>query len=144
RMTVVTNSLDIARTLATVNGNRVFMAGGALRGDSGAALGATEPAVIRRLPVPHAIISAGAVDRARVGDLDRQEAEFARAVLACGERRVVVTDASKFGRRGFVRVAGFDGLHDLVTDQPPPPGLAAAIAAAGIAVTLATAGDDGR
>lgn len=144
RMTVVTNSLDIARTLATVNGNRVFMAGGALRGDSGAALGATALEFIRGFTVQHAIISAGAVDGAGVMDFDLQEAEFARAVLACGERRVVVTDASKFGRRGFVRVAGFDGLHDLVTDQPPPPGIAAAIAAAGIAVTLATAGDDGR
>ena len=144
RMTVVTNSLDIARTLATVNGNRVFMAGGALRGDSGAALGATALEFIRGFTVQHAIISAGAVDGAGVMDFDLQEAEFARAVLACGERRVVVTDASKFGRRGFVRVAGFDGLHDLVTDQLPPPGIAAAIAAAGIAVTLATAGDDGR
>ncbi len=31
RLTVVTNSSDIARTLATVNGNRVYMAGGELR-----------------------------------------------------------------------------------------------------------------
>lgn len=33
RLTVVTNSSDIARTLATVNGNRVHMAGGELRSD---------------------------------------------------------------------------------------------------------------
>src|SRR5690606_1587429 len=39
RLTVVTNSSDIARTLATVNGNRVYMAGGELRSDSGAAFG---------------------------------------------------------------------------------------------------------
>ena len=34
RLTVVTNSSDIARTLATVNGNKVYMAGGELRSDS--------------------------------------------------------------------------------------------------------------
>jgi DeoR family glycerol-3-phosphate regulon repressor len=39
RLTVVTNSSDIARTLATVNGNKVYMAGGELRSDSGAAFG---------------------------------------------------------------------------------------------------------
>jgi len=33
RLTVVTNSSDIARTLATVNGNKVYMAGGELRSD---------------------------------------------------------------------------------------------------------------
>ena len=144
RITVVTNSLDIARTLATVNGNRVFMAGGALRGDSGAALGASVLEFIRGFTVQYAIISAGAVDAGGVMDFDLQEAEFARAVLACGERRVVITDASKFGRRGFIRVAGFAGLDDLVTDQPPPPAIATAMAEAGMAVTLAAPGNHGQ
>ena len=41
RLTVVTNSSDIARTLSTVNGNKVYMAGGELRSDNGAAFGST-------------------------------------------------------------------------------------------------------
>lgn len=132
RLTVVTNSSDIARTLATVNGNRVFMAGGELRGDSGAALGASALDFIRSFAVQHAIISAGAVDASGVMDFDLQEAEFARMVLACGERRVMVTDASKFGRRGFIRVAGFEFLDLVVTNAPPPPEVAAAMASAGV------------
>jgi DeoR family glycerol-3-phosphate regulon repressor len=132
RLTVVTNSSDIARTLATVNGNRGFMAGGELRGDSGAALGASALDFIRSFAVQHAIISAGAVDASGVMDFDLQEAEFARMVLACGERRVMVTDASKFGRRGFIRVAGFEFLDLVVTNAPPPPEVAAAMASAGV------------
>lgn len=142
RLTVVTNSSDVARTLATVNGNRVFMAGGELRGDSGAALGASALAFIRDFRVEWAIISAGAVDSTGVVDFDLQEAEFARAVLPCGQRRVVLTDASKFTRRGFIRVAGFDAVDELVTDQPPPPDTAAGLAAAGTALVLA--GDASR
>ncbi|MBP6737908.1 MAG: DeoR/GlpR transcriptional regulator [Rhodobacteraceae bacterium] len=137
RLTVVTNSSDIARTLATVNGNRVFMAGGELRGDSGAALGASALDFIRPFAVQHAIISVGAVDAGGVMDFDLQEAEFARAVLACGERRLVVTDASKFGRRGFIRVAGLDGIDAVVTDRAPPEAVAAALAAANVTVSLA-------
>lgn len=137
RLTVVTNSSDIARTLATVNGNRVFMAGGELRGDSGASLGASALDFIRAFAVQHAIISAGAVDASGVMDFDLQEAEFARMVLACGERRVLVTDATKFGRRGFIRVAGFELLDTVVTDAPPPADVAAAMAQAGVGVVLA-------
>lgn len=137
RLTVVTNSSDVARTLATVNGNRVFMAGGELRGDSGAALGASALEFIRDFTVEFAIISAGAVDAHGVMDFDLQEAEFARTVLGCGARRVVLTDASKFGRRGFIRVAGFDRLDELVTDQPPPEDLAAALAGGDTALVLA-------
>ncbi len=142
RLTVVTNSSDIARTLATVNGNRVFMAGGELRGDSGAALGASALDFIRPFAVQHAIISAGAVDAGGIMDFDLHEAEFARAVLACGERRVVVTDASKFGRRGFIRVAGFDAVDEIVTERAPPPELAEALRRADLRLTLAAPDND--
>lgn len=141
RLTVVTNSSDIARTLATVNGNRVFMAGGELRGDSGAALGASALAFIGGFAVQHAVISAGAVDEAGVMDFDLQEAEFARAVLGCGEQAWVVTDATKFARRGLVRVAGWDGIAALVTDAPPPGPVAEALAQAGVSVVLALQND---
>lgn len=143
RLTVVTNSSDIARTLATVNGNRVFMAGGELRGDSGAALGASALAFVRGFAVQHAIISAGAVDQSGIMDFDLMEAEFARTVLDCGERRLLVTDATKFTRRGVIRVAGFDGIDRIVTDAPPPDPVAAAMASAGVQVKLA-AKDHGK
>lgn len=138
RLTVVTNSSDIARTLATVNGNQVFMAGGALRGDSGASLGASALEFVRGFAVQHAIISAGALDASGVMDFDLQEAEFARMVLTCGARRVIVTDATKFGRRGFIRVVGFELLDLVVTDAAPPPDVAAAMAASGVTLQLAS------
>lgn len=137
RLTVVTNSSDIARILATVNGNRVFMAGGELRGDSGAALGASALDFIGRFSVEHAIISAGAVDAGGVMDYDLQEAEFARAVLGCGGRRIVATDATKFGRRGVIRVSDFSQIDLLVTDREPPADLAAALASADTGVEVA-------
>ncbi|MDH5531776.1 MAG: DeoR/GlpR family DNA-binding transcription regulator, partial [Paracoccaceae bacterium] len=59
RLTVITNSSDIARTLATVNGNRVYMAGGELRSDSGAAFGKSALDFVARFTVNHAVISAG-------------------------------------------------------------------------------------
>lgn len=144
RLTVVTNSSDIARTLATVNGNRVFMAGGELRGDSGAALGASAIDFVRDFAVQHAIISAGAVDESGVMDFDLMEAQFARAVLGCGARRILVSDATKFARRGVIRVAGLADVDMLVTDQPPPGPVAAAMAAAGTALRLAPVQHDGQ
>ena len=137
RLTVVTKSSDIARTLATRNGNRVFMAGGELRPDSGAAFGASAIEFVARFQVRHAIISAGAIDAEGVMDFDLHEAEFARTVLACGERRIVVSDASKFGGRGFVRVCGFGSLDLVVTDRAPPAPIATALTAAGGRVMLA-------
>lgn len=141
RLTVVTNSSDIARTLATVNGNKVYMAGGELRSDSGAAFGVSAIEFVSRFSVGHAVISTGAVDAAMgVMDYDLEEAEFARMVLSRGQRSVVVTDHTKFGRQGLVQVCGFDGFSELATDRPPSRDIVSALDAAGARLVVARPG----
>ncbi len=138
RLTVITNSSDIARALATVNGNKVYMAGGELRSDSGAAFGGSAVEFVSRFSVNHAVISTGAVDAVMgVMDYNLEEAEFARMVLTRGARRVVVTDHSKFGRQGLVQVCGFDGIGELFTDRAPPQGVVDALDKAGAKLTVA-------
>jgi len=140
RLTVVTNCSDIARTLATVNGNKVYMAGGELRSDSGAAFGISAIDFINRFSVHHAVITTGAVDATfGVMDYDLDEAEFGRVVLSRGQRALVITDHTKFGRQGLVQVCGFEGITELVTDKNPPEEIVAAIEAAGTKLTVAGA-----
>lgn len=140
-LTVVTNSSDVARILSAVNGNAVYMAGGRIRADNGAAFGASALDFVARFRVRHAVISIGAIDaEGGATDFDVDEADFARAVLAAGEERIIVTDAGKFGRRALVRVCGFTDFDTLVTDQPPTPDLAAALRQAGVAVVAPPAG----
>lgn len=139
-LTIVTNSSDVARTLATVNGNRVYMAGGELHGDNGAAFGRSACAFVADFHVRFAVISIAAVS-ATVGLMDYRlaEAEFARIVLTRGDRRLVLTDSSKFDRQALVRVAGFDEVDLVLTDRAPPPRLERAIRDAGAAVEIAAA-----
>lgn len=137
RLTVVTNSSDIARTLATVNGNKVYMAGGELRSDSGAALGFSAIEFVNRFSVDHAIISAGAVNAVTgVMDYDLEEAQFGQAVLARGRRRVVVTDASKFGHKGLVRVCALSDFGEMIVNRAPPDDLAEALHNADVAIRV--------
>ena len=137
-LTIVTNSSDVARTLATVNGNRVYMAGGELDGDNGAAFGRSAIEFIAGFKVRYAIISIGALD-AQAGLMDHHlaEAEFARTVLGCGQDRLVITDHTKFNRTALVRVAGFADIDLLVTDRMPPPGIADSVATGGARIEIA-------
>ena len=137
-LTVVTNSSDIARTLATVNGNTVYMAGGELHGDNGAAFGRSAVDFISHFKVRHAIISIGAVDLG-IGPMDYslEEAEFARMVLSRGENRIIVTDHSKFGRTALVKVCDFTGFDTLITERTPPKDMAGALERAGARLILA-------
>lgn len=120
-LTVVTNSSDIARTLATVNGNTVYMAGGKLHGDNGAAFGGLAVDFIKSFSVRYSFISIGAIDGiAGAMDYDLEEAQIAQAVLRQGETCYIVSDSSKFERRGLVQVCQFDGFDGLITNETPP------------------------
>jgi DeoR family transcriptional regulator, glycerol-3-phosphate regulon repressor len=140
-LTVVTNSSDIARTLATVNGNRVYMAGGELKADNGAAFGPPAVEFISRFRVRHSFISIAAL-HAIDGPMDMafEEAELARMALSRSDSRIILSDSTKFGKTALVKVCDFTEINRLYTDHPPPADLAAALVKAGVAVTIAGAG----
>jgi DeoR family glycerol-3-phosphate regulon repressor len=144
RLTVVTNSAEIARLLAPRNGNRVLMAGGELRADDASAFGESALAFIRQFHVRHAIVSVTAVDaKGRFMDAQPADAAFARTVFAQAERRIVAADHTKFGHSALVHVFDADGLDMLVTDVVPASALSKVLAAAGVEVVCAApAGTD--
>lgn len=135
---VTTNSVDIARTLATRNGNRVYMAGGELRADDGAALGPSATTFIAQFRVRVAFLSIAAIDPGDgYMDYHLTEAEFSRVVIERAERTVIVADRSKFGRRALVRVAGLGAVDLLITDAEPRPPFPRLLAEAGVEVAIA-------
>ena len=72
-------------------------------------------------------------------DFDLEEAEFARMVVSRGRRSVAVTDHSKFGRQGLVKVCDFSDIMEIVTDQAPPPAIMDVLTLSSVQLTLAAA-----
>ena len=66
----------------------------------------------------------GAVDADRgFLDFDADEASFKQSLLEQARRIVVLADHTKFAKSGFIQVASFRDVQDLVTDLPPPGGV---------------------
>ncbi|MEP3329855.1 DeoR/GlpR family DNA-binding transcription regulator [Sedimentitalea sp.] len=128
RLTIITNSTDIARTLAGRNDSKVLLAGGVVNGDSGAVLGHDAVAFVQRFHVDHAVISAGAIGIDGVMDFEPDEAVFAREVLSRGQRRVVISDLTKFTRSALVQVCDLSEVHQLFTEATPETSIAAYLA----------------
>ena len=136
RLTVVTNSAEIARTLAPRNGNRVFITGGELRGDDVAAFGDSTLAFIRQFHVRYAIVSVTAIDaQGRFMDAQPDDVSYSLAAFAQAERRVVVADHAKFGHSALVHAFGPEAVDLLITDEAPSPALAQVFAAADLEVS---------
>ncbi len=139
-LTIVTNSSDIARTLATVNGNRVYMAGGELKADNGAAFGPPAVEFISRFRVRHSFISIAAL-HAIDGPMDMafEEAELARMALSRSDSRIILSDSSKFGKTALVKVCDFSEINRLYSDEMPPPDLLTALEKAGVKLHVSRA-----
>ncbi|MDF1671057.1 MAG: DeoR/GlpR family DNA-binding transcription regulator [Roseovarius sp.] len=117
---VVTNSAFVANTLATRNGNRVFLAGGELRAHDGGAFGAEALDLVQRLNVQFAVFSAGAVN-AELGFMlhDLEEANLARVAAANAQVRIVVADKDKFNKRAPVSIGSDTQFDVFYTDAQP-------------------------
>ncbi|MEP9328232.1 DeoR/GlpR family DNA-binding transcription regulator [Paraburkholderia phymatum] len=139
RLSVVTNSAEVARLLSPRNGNRVLMAGGELRADDASAVGDSALAFFRQFHVRHAIVSVTAIDaKARFMDAHPADAAIAQAAFAQAERRIVAADHTKFGHSALVHVFGAQGLDTLVTDIEPATGLSKVLTHAGVEIIRAS------
>ncbi len=123
---VLTNSLAVASTLASINGNRLFFPGGELRSHDGGAFGHDAIRFVSRFNVQFAVLSVGAIN-ADTGFMlhDLGEAELSRAAAARAQSRIVLADSSKFGQRAPITLDAQDQLDILITDASPPAPIAA-------------------
>jgi DeoR family transcriptional regulator, glycerol-3-phosphate regulon repressor len=138
-LTVITNSTEIARTLADVPGNKVYLAGGEMEADSGAAYGQSATDFISHFRVRHAFLSIGALDTV-AGPMNATvlEAQFATMALECATHRVILADSSKFESGAFVKVCNYTEIEVIVTEKPPCAAFFATFNAAGTKLVIAS------
>lgn len=140
-LTVVTNSLEIARHLIGRNDSRIYLAGGQLRADLAASVGSEAESFIRRFRADLAILSIGGIHaRAGFTDFDLEEAQIARAMIESCDRAVVAADGSKFDRRAPVLVCAPSEVEAVVVDAAPEADLADWLTASGVAIVTPAQG----
>lgn len=138
KLMIVTNSVYVAYRLSMRNDNRVFMAGGELRGEDGGAFGADAMAFVSNFHTDFAILSTAGLDPKNGFTLfDLEEAKFSRHIMGSSGTRIMACDSSKFGREGPVTIGNPEHVDHLVTDTEPPEGLQVAMRNWGIEVHLA-------
>lgn len=135
---VVTNSMDIARTLAVPQTNKVYLSGGEVRADDGAGFGVQALRFVAQFRVRTAILSIAAI-HIEDGFMDfyLAEAEFSQAVLRQASHRIIVADHTKFDATAPVRVCELGDIDVLVTDRQPPAPFRKRFAQAGVTVIVA-------
>lgn len=140
-ITVVTNNMNVANTLAANPGCEIMVAGGALRRSDGGLVGELTTQFIEQFKADYAIIGTSALDAdGDLLDFDLAEVRVSRAILRQARQVFLVTDHSKIGRAAPVRIASLSEIDRLFTDEPLPVELARRCADWGTTVQICPAG----
>ncbi|QYK42821.1 MAG: DeoR/GlpR transcriptional regulator [Paracoccaceae bacterium] len=140
-ITVITNNMNVANTLAANDGCEVVVTGGVLRRSDGGLVGDLASQTFEHFKVDFAVVGASALDaEGDILDFDLAEVRVSRAILRQARAAFLVCDQSKMGRSAPVRLASLRDLSALYTDQPLPADLAARCAEWGTQVVVADPG----
>lgn len=130
--TVVTNCIPVASELAAAGEVRIILCPGDYVAREGGVYGSAALEFIRRYTVDKTFIGASGLSAEGPTDADTRGVWIKRAMLERSRRTLLLVDSSKFGTHQFELVAPLNRIDDLISDQPPPPALAAALAKEGV------------
>jgi DeoR family transcriptional regulator, fructose operon transcriptional repressor len=137
-LTVVTNSLPIAATLAGKPALELTMLGGRVRSRTSAAVGRFALEALHELRVDVSFIGTNGLSLEQgLTTPDPDEAAVKAAMVAAGRLVVVLADSSKIDHESLVRFARLDQVDALVTDGGVSDAAVRALEAADIDVVIA-------
>ena len=118
-ITVITNNLNVANTLASNPGCEVIVTGGTLRRSDGGLVGHLTTDFFSQFKVDYAVIGVSAMDAdGDLLDFDLAEVRVSKAIIARARHTCLVADNSKFSRTAPARIASLSEIAAFYTDAP--------------------------
>jgi DeoR/GlpR family transcriptional regulator of sugar metabolism len=136
---IVTNSLQTVLAMRQPVLPEVFLLGGRLRSREGSLCGGITRQQLSGHWMDRVFIGVAGIDENGLYDYSPEDAEIKTVFMQQANIVTVLCDSSKFGRRSFVRICGFEQIGSIVTDAPPPASLGDAAARARVQIILADA-----
>jgi|TARA_B110000914_G_scaffold212705_1_gene213905 DeoR family transcriptional regulator of aga operon len=118
---VMTNGLNVASELVVGEENEVMVTGGTLRQKSLSFSGPQAEASLENLYFDKLFLGVDGVDeKAGLTTYFAQEANLNRMMCKISREVIVITDSSKFKRKGFYVIRSLDAIDTLITDSRIP------------------------
>ncbi|RIX26645.1 DeoR/GlpR family DNA-binding transcription regulator [Amnibacterium setariae] len=139
-LTIATNSLTLPAVVPPEVVRDLYVFGGEVRFTAQETIGPVvfpirEPGMEQRIQADLAFIGVGSVSEdGGYWTSNLAEAGMMRDMADRSAKVAIVADATKFERRLFAQVGDLAAADYLITDAPPPPSMARALADAGVVV----------
>lgn len=121
KITVVTNSINVASALADSQTVNVVVVGGILRKSSVSLVGETTVDSLKKLNIGKAFISGKAISYENgLTDVNLFEIETKKAAISKSKEVIVLADNHKLNKVSLQRICDKDSIHKIITDGARP------------------------
>lgn len=136
-LTVITASMEVSNILASEK-NNIIQLGGILRHSSLSVVGKYAENILADFSCSKLFIGVDGIDLDfGITTTNMMEASLNRVMMQTAQKTIVLADSSKFGRRGFSKIADMEDVDHIITDSRIPPSTALRLEEMGIEVTIA-------
>lgn len=136
-LTVVTNDFMVS-ALLTGNGRcRLHHTGGRIERENRSCVGEGAADAIRRFNFDMAFLSTSSWGMRGISTPAEEKTVVKRAAVECSQKRILVTDSSKYGKVGAFFAVPLEELSMIITDDAMPPAARAALRDSGVELEIA-------
>ncbi|HVS94873.1 MAG TPA: DeoR/GlpR family DNA-binding transcription regulator [Puia sp.] len=136
-LTVVTSALNVAIELIKHPNVEVIQLGGFLRKSSSSVTGPYAQTILADFFCTKLFLGVDGIDiEMGLSTTNSMEAQLNRQMISRSQKIIVLTDSTKFGRRGFGRICGLEEVDQVITDAGIPDPYKKHLESMGIEVTI--------
>lgn len=137
-LTVITSAINVTNILTRNKEIEVIQLGGSVRNSSVSVVGNYAEAMLGNFSCSKLFMGVDGIDLDYgLTTSNLMEASLNRMMIEAAQKTIVLTDSSKFGRRGFGKICGLDAIDQIITDSGLSPKIADKLKDMGIEVTIA-------
>lgn len=137
----VTASMKVAEALAKNPSIDIMLLGGRLRHSSLSVIGPDAEQMLVGCTFSKLFLGVDGIDLDYgITTTDLREAHLNRVMMCAAQKIIVLSDSSKFGRRGFAKICGMDEVDMVITDSGIRPADRQALEDMGIEVVIVSQG----
>ena len=139
KLTVITASLQVSELLSGQENIDIIQLGGMLRHSSLSVVGNYAESILSNFFCSKLFLGVDGIDLDfGITTTDMREANLNQVMMRTAQKTIVLADSSKFGRRGFSKIADMDEIDLIITDTNVQPTVAKRIEEMGIDLIVAS------
>lgn len=136
-LTVITSALNVALELSHHPNTEVLQLGGMLRKSSTSVMGPYSETILKDFFCSKLFLGVDGIDlEFGLTTTNMMEAHLNRQMISVSQKTIILTDSTKFGKRGFGKICNIDEIDHIITDKGISEHLVKQLESTGVKVTI--------